>query len=230
MQAILLVGGFGTRLQSVVPNIPKPMAPINDKPFLDYLIRYLKSQGITRIILAVHYQASQIKNYFANEFAGIAIDYVDESEPLGTGGAIVNALAAVKNDEPVFVLNGDSFVKLNYSQMYQQHLEDNVRFTMALRHVPDCARYGNVIVKDNLIIKFAEKGNVGPGYINAGVYLINKNAFEGFNLAKVFSIETEFLFPNIEKIQPHAYLTDDYFIDIGVPEDYQRACSELPHL
>lgn len=231
MQAIVLVGGLGTRLREVITDVPKPMAPIQDKPFLAYLLTYLKKQGITHIIFPVHFMGEKIESHFQSQYDGIAIQYVYEEHPLGTGGAIVNALSLLHDTtKPVFVLNGDTFVKLNYHVMYDRHLTDNVDLTMALRAVDDCSRYGKVVTEHNRIIEFREKGEHGPGLINAGVYLINPNVFAKFNMPRHFSVEKDFIFPYLSQLTPQPFMTNDYFIDIGIPEDYARAILELPEL
>lgn len=230
MKAIILVGGFGKRLRTVLADVPKPMAPINDKPFLAYLLEYLKAQGIDSVIFSLHYMREKIENYFQYAYAGIAITYAFEDEPLDTGGAIVNALNFVKDNAPIFVLNGDTFLKLNYQAMYDQHSQQESNMTMALRAVSDCSRFGKVITDGHAVIAFNEKGEHGPGYINAGVYLLKPSLFNVFNLAKCFSIERDFLYPYLTAINPQAFITNDYFIDIGVPEDYARARTELPAL
>jgi D-glycero-alpha-D-manno-heptose 1-phosphate guanylyltransferase len=227
MKAIILLGGFGTRLRSVVPDLPKPMAPIGDKPFLAYLLDYLKVQGITTAIFSVHYLREKIQAYFQSNYQGIDIIYAEEMEPLGTGGAMRFAASFVKNNEPVFVLNGDTFVKLDYRGMFQAHQETKAQITMALRTVGDCHRYGKVVVDGDTIIQFYEKGESGPGLINAGVYLIQPNLFFAFNMPASFSFETDFLFPHLVTLKPHPFLADDYFIDIGIPEDYARAQLDL---
>lgn len=228
MQAIILVGGFGTRLRALFPDLPKPMAPINGRPFLAYLLDSLQKQGITSVIFPVHYLREKIQDFFQDHYAGIKISYIEEPEPLGTGGAIVNALSLVQSSEPVFVLNGDTFVKLNYRKMFHQHAQTQSDLTLALRSVADCSRYGKVMTDDGYIIEFREKGEIGAGLINAGVYLINPGLFKQYNLGTQFSFEKEFLFPYLGQIKPQSFITDDYFIDIGVPEDYARANRELP--
>lgn len=222
MQAIILAGGFGTRLRSVLADVPKPMAPIHGKPFLAYLIDYLKSQGITEVVLSVHYLREQIENFFKSEYNGIAIRYAVEEKPLGTGGAIQHALKSIKSSEPVFVLNGDTFLKLNYQNMFAL-CERNDHIVMALRKIADCSRYGVVLTEQDKVIDFKEQGSAHAGLINAGVYLISPEIFQAFSLPDVFSFERDFLFKNIAALQPKAFVVEDYFIDIGVPEDYARA-------
>lgn len=227
MQAIVLAGGFGTRLRSVIKDVPKPMAPINNKPFLAYLLDYLILQGVNKVVLSVHYLREQIQEYFQDSYRNVAIEYAIEDEPLGTGGAILKSLAFVKHDQPVFVLNGDTFLKLNYRAMYSQHAETKSFLTMALRKISDCSRYGEVFVNENIVCEFKEKGGHSPGLINAGVYLITPFLLKSVSFPEKFSFERDYLFPSIEKIRPHAFIVDEYFIDIGVPEDYEKASREL---
>ena len=228
MKAIILVGGFGARLRSVLPDIPKPMAPIGDKPFLAHLLHYLQQQGITHVIFSVHYLKEKIQTYFQSHYAGISIDYAEEDEPLGTGGAMVNALSMIKTNEPIFILNGDTFVKLDYQLMYKEHVKNAGKLTIALRSVNDCSRYGKVICEKNIITTFKEKGEIGPGFINAGVYLIHPDLFSAYHLPAQFSFERDFLFPHLFILKPQAFHADNYFIDIGMPADYARAQKELP--
>lgn len=230
MQAIILAGGFGKRLQSVVSALPKPMAPIGGKPFLAYLLDYLQLQGVTRVILSVHHLHETIQSYFANAYRSIDIVYAIEDQPLGTGGAIVHALKMLATKQPVWVLNGDSFIKLDYRAMYQQHQTQHAKLTIALRPVKDCLAYGKVSHRQHDIISFQEKSQKGPGLINAGVYLLQANLFENFSLPSAFSFETDFLQAQVQTIQPKAYFAEDYFIDIGIPEAYARAERELPLL
>ncbi len=227
MQAVILAGGFGTRLRSVLADVPKPMAPIHGKPFLAYLIDYLKLQGITEIVLSVHYLKEQIQAYFETSYDGIAIRYAIEDQPLGTGGAIVKSLAFVDVSQPVFVLNGDTFLKMDYQAMMQQHQAAMSSMTMALRKLADCSRYGVVFTEGTAVTAFKEIGSSDAGLINAGVYLMNPQLLKDRVDGEAFSFERDFLFPQISSLQPQAFITDNYFIDIGVPEDYARAVSEF---
>lgn len=227
MQAIILAGGFGTRLRSVVADVPKPMAPIQGRPFLAYLMDYLKIHGMTEIVLSVHYLREQIQDYFKSSYRDIQISYAVEDEPLGTGGAILKSLSLIDPTQPVFVLNGDTFLKLNYQAMYSRYLSSQSLLTMALRKVSDCSRYGVVVTNGDIANEFQEQGGHYPGLINAGVYLLNPSLFETFSLPEKFSFERDFLFPSISTLKPQAFIVDEYFIDIGVPEDYARACLEF---
>lgn len=222
MEAIILAGGFGTRLQSVVSDVPKPMAPINGKPFLEYILLYLKKYGINKVVLAVSYKKDIIKDYFKDSFYGIKIIYSEENEPLGTGGAIKHALENIENNN-VYVLNGDTFFDFNISNMSIK----NSKIQIALKKMYDFDRYGCVCVNDLGIIKsFHEKKYTKSGYINSGIYLINKYIFEDFNLNIKFSFEN-FLEENVKKLQIETIVGEGYFVDIGIPEDYKKALERL---
>lgn len=214
MQAIILCGGLGTRLKSVIKDIPKPMAPINDKPFLEFIFEYLKKQGVKEIILAVSYKYEVIQEYFKDEFLGIKIKYSIEKEPLGTGGAIKEALKFIKNE--VYVLNGDTFFDIDLSKLKL----NGSKICLALKQMNDFDRYGTVNVNEQgFVISFEEKIFKIQGLINGGIYLLDKDIFKDFALQEKFSFE-EFLQENYEKLKARAEIFDDYFTDIGVPEDY----------
>ncbi|HFP7527996.1 TPA: nucleotidyltransferase family protein [Campylobacter jejuni] len=216
MQAIILCGGLGTRLKSVIKDIPKPMAPINNKPFLEFIFEYLKKQGIKEIILAVSYKYEVIKEYFKDEFLGIKIKYSIEKEPLGTGGAIKEALKFIKNE--AYVLNGDTFFDIDLSKLKL----NRSKICLALKQMNDFDRYGMInIDKHGLVISFEEKVFKKQGLINGGIYLLTKDIFNDFALQEKFSFE-EFLQENYKNLKARAEIFDDYFIDIGVPEDYSR--------
>lgn len=214
MQAIILCGGLGTRLKSVIKYIPKPMAPINDKPFLEFIFEYLKKQSVKEIILAVSYKYEVIQEYFKDEFLGIKIKYSIEKEPLGTGGAIKEALKFIKNES--YVLNGDTFFDIDLGRLKL----DESKICFALKQMNDFDRYGTVNVNEqDFVISFEEKVFKKQGLINGGIYLLDKDIFKDFALQEKFSFE-EFLQENYEKLKARAEIFDDYFIDIGVPEDY----------
>jgi D-glycero-alpha-D-manno-heptose 1-phosphate guanylyltransferase len=227
MQAIILAGGFGKRLRTVLSDVPKPMAPIHGKPFLAFLLDYIIGQGITEVVLSIHYLREQIEDYFKKNYNGATIRYAVEDEPLGTGGAILKSLPLIDADRPVFVLNGDTFLKMNFENMYLAHAAANSRLTMALRKLADCSRYGVVLTEGDSVVDFSDAGCHEAGLINAGVYLLNAHLFNAFSLPEKFSFEKDFLFPNINRIAPRAFVVDDYFIDIGIPEDYARATQDF---
>lgn len=228
MEAIILAGGFGTRLQSVIKDIPKPMADINGRPFLACLIDNLLRQGINKIILSVGYKAEMIMNHFGITYNDISIKYVFEDKPLGTGGAIKKALNEA-SEEDIFVLNGDSFFDIAFKDFYDFHKKNSSKLTIAIKPMSNIERYGTVTIDSNQVVKFEEKSFKEFGYINGGIYVVNKDIFrinkEIFENA--FSFEIDFLQNNLYNTIPFAYVTNGYFIDIGIPEDYERAKKEL---
>ncbi|ELJ2138824.1 nucleotidyltransferase family protein [Campylobacter coli] len=214
MQAIVLAGGLGTRLRSVVQDLPKPMAPINGKPFLAFVLEYLKKQGITEIILSVSYKYELIQEYFKDEFHGMKIHYNIEKELLGTGGAIKDALKLIQNQ--VYVLNGDTIFDIDLKKLFL----NNSKICIALKQMQNFDRYGTVNVDDQgIVTSFEEKVFKKQGLINGGIYLLKKDIFDNFDLEKKFSFE-KFLQENFELLKIQTQIFDDYFIDIGIPEDY----------
>ncbi len=232
MHALILAGGFGTRLKSVVADVPKPLAPINGRPFLELLIARLVSQGVTSVTLSVHHMKEAMQQFVAEQSFNIPVDVVVEEKPLGTGGAMVFCLSKIKDksDKPVLVLNGDSFVKVDCRRLYAHHLAKETKLTLTLRKVPDTSRYGKVITRNNIVTKFLTLGDAGPGFINAGVYVMSPDLFAPYGMPEAFSFERDFLPQHVKRIKPHTFIADDYFIDIGVPEDYARAQEELPKI
>lgn len=216
MEAIILAGGFGTRLQSVVSDVPKPMAPVNNKPFLAYMLDELALNGFTKVILAVGYKKEIIQEYFKDSYKGIKIIYSEEHEPLGTGGCVKQAMNYV-SEERVFILNGDTMFKVNYEEMHQIS-----GLVIACKKMYQFDRYGEVNIKDGKVLAFAEKRYVDEGYINGGIYYLPKNIFDGYNLPTKFSLEKDFFEKYIGNLNIQAYLSEAYFIDIGIPEDYAK--------
>lgn len=227
MEAIILAGGLGTRLRSVLPDLPKAMAPIRGRPFLALLLDQLAAAGFRAVTLAVGYRHDTIRRYFGERHGTLALRYSVETEPLGTGGALRLALGQASAPE-VFVLNGDTYVELDYAAMRLAHRSAKVALTVAVHGVADAGRYGALEVAEGRIRGFLEKGRGGPGLINAGVYLLSAGLLAGHDLPGVFSFETDFLMPYVHEIRPLAFATAGEFIDIGVPEDYARAQALLP--
>lgn len=223
LEAIVLAGGLGTRLRSVVSDLPKPMAPIGDKPFLEYILKYLQKNGITRVILSVGYKWETIKEYFGYKWENIELVYSVEDEPLGTGGAIKKAMKQLKTGH-VYIINGDTFFDVDLKSLV---LEDNSKLILSLKHMINFDRYGCVESDDNNLVKaFTEKGYRESGNINGGIYLASKNIFDNFDLDEKFSFE-EFMQVNFEELKISVKVFEKYFIDIGIPEDYQKAQSEI---
>jgi D-glycero-alpha-D-manno-heptose 1-phosphate guanylyltransferase len=228
MEAIVLAGGLGTRLRSRVADRPKPMAEVAGKPFVAWLLDYLSRQGVTAIVFSLGYRGEVIADHFGTQYRDLAIRYAVEETPLGTGGAIRLALAESRRD-PVWVVNGDTMLCLDYQAMWAaHHSRAGTRMTMALRRVPDAGRYGTVSIAGDLVTGFAAGGTSGAGLINSGVYLISRPLFDGHELPPAFSLERDFLPLAAREGRIGGYVTDGWFIDIGVPEDYDRAQTELP--
>jgi D-glycero-alpha-D-manno-heptose 1-phosphate guanylyltransferase len=223
-EAIILAGGLGTRLKGVIDDIPKVMAPVNGRPFLEYLLDYLDHNVIEHVVLSVGYKYEIIQNHFKDQYKSIKIDYAIEDKPLGTGGGIQKALQYI-NGTKTLVFNGDTMLRVNLSRINEFHFSKSARFTIVLRQVEDVSRYGSVETNENnRIIRFNEKGvQAGKGKINGGVYLINKSFFTENSFPEKFSLEKDG-FEKLYQSQPfHGLLCKQYFIDIGIPEDYQKA-------
>ena len=225
--AIILAGGLGTRLRSAIGETPKSLAQIAGRPFLVYLLSYLARHCFRDVILSVGYKRKDVESVIGQSSQGISIRYSREEIPLGTGGALKRALSMVSS-KYALVLNGDTFLKADYKDMIDHMQSSTCNILMALKRVEDCSRFGAVKARDGTVIGFMEKGMGGPGAINAGVYLVKQNLFDGYELARSFSFEREFLTPYVTQLHPCAYYSDGYFIDIGTASDYQRAQVEIP--
>lgn len=219
MEAVVLAGGFGTRLKAAVPDLPKPMAPINGEPFLKILLRLLANKGFSRVILSLGYKAEIIKNYFGSTCYGLVIDYVVEEYPLGTGGALKLAFEKVLDDR-AFVFNGDTFIDVDINKLEASSAVGNYSWLVG-KEVSDTQRYGRIISENTTIIGFSEKGIPGPGLINAGCYLFKKSIFDDFDLGSTFSLEEDVLPKLIDQQSFKVLSSDGLFIDIGIPEDYK---------
>lgn len=223
MEAIVLAGGLGTRLRSVVTDLPKPMAPIGDKPFLEYILKYLKKNGVKKVILSVGYKWETIKEYFGNRFNGLELIYSVEDEPLGTGGAIKKAMLHV-NGKKVYIINGDTFFDVDLKSLT---LEDNSQLILSLKQMEKFDRYGCVESdKKGLVTAFTEKEYKEVGNINGGIYLASREIFENFELEEIFSFE-EFMQYNFKELKISSKVFENYFIDIGIPKDYEKAQKEI---
>ena len=205
------------------------MAPVNGKPFLTHVLTYLKKYGIHHVVLSVGHLHEVIEDYFGKEWEGLMISYAIENEPLGTGGAIKFAFEKIIGNEAV-VLNGDTLFDVNLNEFYDFHTKNKAEISLALRGVDDVARYGTVQTNSaNKIISFTEKGALmGTGNINGGIYLINKQVFKKFSIfTEKFSMENDVFEKYYNTLPLFGFPFEGYFIDIGIPEDYQRANKEL---
>lgn len=233
MDVVILVGGLGTRLSSVVKDVPKCMALVNNKPFLWYLLKYL-NRFLTKndnVILSVGYLREAIFEWIdANRRQYcFTFDYAVETEPLGTGGAIRLAMQKVRGDYAV-IMNGDTFFNVDINALVHQHLSRNSSLTVALKPMRDFHRYGNVKMEGELITSFKEKEYCQEGHINGGIYVMNRvNEFIKY-LSGNFSFENEVLYPQSIARLVDGFVSNRYFIDIGIPEDYKRAQKDLFYL
>jgi D-glycero-alpha-D-manno-heptose 1-phosphate guanylyltransferase len=222
MEAIVLAGGLGTRLRGVVDDVPKPMAPVQGRPFLALVLDQLVAADFTTAIFAAGYRHEAIRSYFGADYRGLALRYSVEREPLGTGGAI--RLACEQAGAPdVFVLNGDTYLELDFRAMMDAHGRAGSHLSMAICHVSDVARYGALEVDGRIVHRFLEKGRSGPGWINAGTYLLGPDLRARLRPKGAFSFEHDLLEPEVSSIRPLTFRVAGLFIDIGVPEDYARA-------
>jgi len=219
MEALILAGGFGTRLKHIVSDVPKPMAPVNGHPFLEYIFNYLIDNGIRHIVLAIGYKGDIIKSYFGDSYKGISITYSIEDTPLGTGGAIKKALNYCNNDN-VFIINGDTYYNVDLNLMKEFHNTKKSNLTVAVKTMYDFDRYGSVITKNDMIIEFKEKKKIASGKINGGTYLIKKSVL---NMIEDESFSFEKLVLESGIVNLFAFESDGYFIDIGIPSDYYKA-------
>lgn len=223
-EAVVLVGGKGTRLRSVVSDRPKPMAEVRGRPFLDWLVRSLKFQGIQRVILATGYKGEMVEAYFGNGSSfGLEIVYSQESRPAGTGGAIRLASSKINGDRMV-VLNGDSLCPIDLDKMNRFHQGQGAGSTLWLVEMNDCSRYGTVVVGESgKITAFQEKSpKRKKGLINAGVYLFERRIVEMIPPSESISLENE-VFPQLVNRDLFGVVGTGPFIDIGTPDSYAQA-------
>lgn len=226
MECIILAGGMGTRLQSVVSDVPKCMAPVAGHPFLYYLITSLIEAGFNHIILALGYKHEIIEEWIEANAFPINISTVTEETPLGTGGAVRLALSKAETNE-VFVLNGDTFFGVRYPEMLGLHKSTQSAVTVALKRMEKFDRYGVVDIEQptSRILGFNEKQYCESGLINGGVYLINRHELDNFPMK--FSLEKDFFETTVRASTLSGYISEGYFIDIGIPEDYERAQTDF---
>ncbi len=226
-EAIILVGGLGTRLRPLVSDVPKPLAPVAGRPFLAWLLDRLANVGMRRVILATGYLSDKVRDAFGDEWNGLRIEYSVEDEPLGTGGAITLALR-LRSADAMHVLNGDTFLDYCPKALESATLDAGCEIGMALAAVPDVARYGAAALEAGRVSKFIEKGEHGPGYINAGSYYLSAGVIARFPTSGTFSFEQTVLAERVTAGEVFGYIQTDGFIDIGVPEDYLKAQTFIP--
>jgi NDP-sugar pyrophosphorylase family protein len=227
-QALILAGGFGTRLGKLTKDTPKPMLLVNNRPFVEYLVLNLKKYGVNNIIFSTGYYSKKIINFFGDGSSyGINISYVEELSPLGTGGAVKNAFLNL--DSEFMVLNGDSLFDINYKILSDLLIVDkNALVSIALRETEDVSRYGSVLTSGDYVKAFNEKSlNNALGLINGGVYIMKKEVLDSFSDGKS-SLEQDW-FPKLAGMNKLlGKKVEGYFIDIGVLDDFNRSQTELP--
>lgn len=229
-ECLILAGGFGKRLKDTISDLPKPMAPINGKPFLEYLLDYLNSQGMKKVVLSVGYMKEKITEYFGSSFKNMDIIYSIENEPPGTGGAIKQSESLISS-EVFFAVNGDTLFMVDFSKLYEFFLEKRADMVIALKHFKDCSRYGSVKIEQKGHIEgFIEKQVLEDCIINGGVYFISKELFKNIDIQSPFAWEKDFLEKYYERFKFYGLVCEGYFIDIGTTEDYRRAQHELRNI
>ena len=221
MEAVVLAGGFGTRLKSCIDNIPKPLAPINGRPFLFYLLDYLYANGIHRVVISTGYLAEKVEEAIGNRYRGMTVEYSVETTPLGTGGGIKKALKKCTEDN-IVVCNGDSFFDVDLFEMRKFHLDSGCGVTLAAKFIENAYRSGLLEFRNGRLCGFAENGIAPSGHINGGVYFIKRTLLEEINEDK-FSFEKTVL---AGEYDIGVYESNGYFIDIGVPDAYKLAEKE----
>jgi len=222
MEAIILAGGLGTRLREIISDLPKPMAPVNGKPFLFYVLKWLKDYHVDKIILATGYRSESISDYFGQSIFGIPLEYSVEKKPLGTGGAVRFAMQKCSDDN-VLVLNGDTYFPVELDRFFLFHSSMQNHFSISLKPMKEFSRYGSVECSGDTIIRFLEKKFCSDGLINGGIYIINRLIFESLQLPEIFSIEADLLEKQAGSSLLKCMIFDKPFIDIGIPEDYMKA-------
>jgi len=220
MTAVILAGGFGTRLQSVVSDKPKVLAEVSGKPFLAYLLKQISSAGIRKVVFCTGYMAEKIQDCFGDTYGPMHILYSKEDEPLGTGGALRLALSYLSSDT-VLIMNGDSYTDADLGSYVNWFLQKNCKAALLLTKVLDTSRYGSVTVnRDENITAFDEKGaSSGAGWINAGVYLMRKSLIISMPAGQFYSLEYDLL-PSLAEKKLYGFCSEGRFIDIGTPESY----------
>jgi Nucleoside-diphosphate-sugar pyrophosphorylase involved in lipopolysaccharide biosynthesis/translation initiation factor 2B, gamma/epsilon subunits (eIF-2Bgamma/eIF-2Bepsilon) len=222
-EAIVLAGGLGTRLRSVVTDLPKPLAVVAGRPFLARLLDQLAAGGLRRVILATGYMTEKIEQAIGARWAGMDIVYSKEPEPLGTGGAIRLATTLLLGSG-VHLVNGDTFLRYDLGAIERAVQVKGATLGIALAKVDDVGRYGAVEVANGRVVAFLEKGGHGPGLINAGSYFFTAAGIAGLpDEDGAYSFESRVLLPNALRGQVAAFDATSDFIDIGVPDDYARA-------
>jgi D-glycero-alpha-D-manno-heptose 1-phosphate guanylyltransferase len=226
-QAIILAGGLGTRLRSAVSDVPKCMAPVVGKPFLHYVINYFQQQGVAKFIFSLGYMSEIIEQFLILNYPNLQYQIVIETEPLGTGGAIQLACSKA-TEEDILILNGDTFFEVDVQAVFMFHQQHDAACTLSLKTMQQFDRYGVVEMDSNSrITSFKEKQFYQQGLINGGVYVLNKAKFLIKNFNQKFSFEKDYLEEYVSEGKFTGIKQEAYFIDIGIPEDFNKAQAEF---
>jgi D-glycero-alpha-D-manno-heptose 1-phosphate guanylyltransferase len=229
-EAIVLAGGLGTRLRASVPDLPKCMAPVGGRPFIAYITDYFRQAGIERFIFALGYKSDAFEDFFRQSFPNGGYTVSLEEEPLGTGGAIRQACSLGK-EEHVLILNGDTFFRIDPGTLSAFHQSNRADCTLCLKPMQDFNRFGVVELDDHQRVRqFREKQAYKSGLINGGVYALGRERFLREDLPATFSFEKDYLEKVLDTRRVYGLVQNDYFIDIGIPEDYQRVQSAINQL
>lgn len=226
-EAIVLAGGKGTRMQSLLKGGQKCLAPVHGKPFLHYVLSHLRQEGISRVIFALGVDAEATRTYAEANWPLLEKRYSTETTPLGTGGAIKQAVARA-TEENLLIVNGDTLFRFNLRQAAELHFSAAADCTLLLKPLSNFERYGVVTLSNNnRVTGFEEKKKVDRGLVNAGAYLLKRSSFGRISLPNAFSFEKDFLETYFSQMKFMGCTQDEYFIDIGVPEDYEKAWTTL---
>ena len=229
-EAIILAGGLGTRLRSSVPDLPKCMAPVGGKPFIAYITDYFRRAGISSFVFALGYKSAAFDDFFRDYFPSGGYTVSLEAEPLGTGGAIRQA-CTVATEKTVLVLNGDTFFRIGLTALSDLHAERRADCTLCLKPMRDFDRFGVVEQDVDLrVVGFREKKAYREGLINGGVYALDRESFLREDLPAVFSFEKDYLEKVLDSRRIYGVIQDQFFIDIGIPEDYRLVQSAINQL
>lgn len=229
MEAIVLAGGLGTRLRSVVPDLPKPMAPVNGRPFLEHQLDYWTGQGVTRFILSVGYRHETISRHFGDEYRGIPVGYAVESRPLGTGGGLLLAARSLTTSGPFLALNGDTWFEVSLQGLREFHVARRADITLSLFRSPQHGRYTGLRIGAAGEVESLSTGEKG-GLANGGAYLMERSLFDdGAPLPDSRLSFEEDILPSCLRAGKRMFGLDfpGRFLDIGIPEDYARAAGLL---
>lgn len=228
-QAVILAGGFGTRLQSVLRDVPKPLAPVRGLPFIHYILRWLEENGVQRVIASTGYLADKMEAGFRSYLGDLEMTFLREDSPLGTGGALYRSLREAGTGG-VFALNGDTYFPADLNKFQREAERLASPLAIALRRVPDVSRYGAVDLDRGRIVAVNEKGRGGPGLVNAGLYFLPADLWRSMPMPDVFSWETDVLQPKAGILGAAGVELEAPFLDIGTPESYAEAETVLPVL